>query len=136
MRAIDFHGGNYAIDVKRPRIPDDIPNEVWEENWEYLNSQIEYLLKEKEEEMQRRYPSYDISIEWTGRSGGWFEIKGNWELEQIGHRNYELQENPQRKRIIETYILPSFQKHVDNLMTMYYDFWQSEKEQYESKKKP
>lgn len=133
MSAIDFHYGQYAIDVKNPRTPDGVTEEIYAPGIESLSSTIEYLLKEIEADMQKKYPSYDISIHWTGRSGGWFEIHGNWELEQVwrGNKDYELRENPQRKRIIESYILPNFQKMVDGLMTMYYDFWKSEVEQTE-----
>jgi hypothetical protein len=128
---IKYHNGNFAACVKDPMLPEELTDKQWQDGIEYVNEQVESWLDELQERLKEQYPSFAITVSWTGRSGGWFELDGAWELEQVSHSWNVWRFDPDcwphtkhRERIITKYILPAFYAGVDEILEAHYSLWQ------------
>ena len=119
---INVHNGQFAVNVKNPEDNDtselvnllynlkdadayieDIMN--WMQKWSAEN------IANIERKLRKQYPSFDIDVNWTGRSGGWIEITGIWKSEDLLEDVSKHHQN-----IIKQYILPRFDNMVSNLL--------------------
>lgn len=119
MRKIELHNGNFAIDVRFPEYPKNLTSEIMERNQLRVYEKVSEWLDKLETKLSKRYPSFEIILFWTGKSGGWIEMSGNWYL----RNNYVLNETAHRERIIQNYILPMFEDGVNEILRKHYELW-------------
>lgn len=124
MRTYRVHNRQFAINVKNPvnasaqnaidRLHnsyakgDDERIEVIEE---YCARWTQYELAHLEKTLRAKYPTFDLHVEQTGRSGGWIELTGNW-----GSVCEISDETTHRKAIINKYIVPFFERRINELL--------------------
>lgn len=120
--SLKIHKNQYAYDVKCPE-DDDTINLVDQLHDDVRDLQLEtcgyHMLEWSQlainfiqDVLRAKYPSYDIKIEQTGRSGGWIEIHGIWKNAD------ELREemSAYKQRIIFNYIFPKFEELVESAL--------------------
>jgi len=125
-RTVEEHRGKLTICVKDPYFPEELLDEfedeqrvnIFESNEYNIGEEIASLLGELECKMRKKYPSYDISIEWTGRSGGWFDLIGNWPMGRFWHVDNR------RAKTIDEHIIPYFENGVKHIMDYYHNLWE------------
>jgi len=125
MRSYDEHNNQFAINVKNPEMAtteDAIESlRVHKvKDFEQLLEQIDFdmsqwtecNLKNLEISLRNKYPTFDLHVNQTGRSGGWIELTGTW-----GRIDALEDESTHRQSIINNYIVPTFEKRVNELLS-------------------
>lgn len=126
MRTYRVHNRQFAINVKYPvnastqnaidRLQlhnsdakgDDERFEVIEE---YCAWWTQNELAQLQKTLRAKYPTFDLHVEQTGRSGGWIELSGNW-----GSVCELSDETTHRQAIINKYIVPFFERRINELL--------------------
>jgi len=126
MRTYRVHNGQFAIDVKDPvnastqnaidrlqlrkGYAKDV-DEIFEAIEEYCAWWTQYELAQLQNTLRAKYPTFNLRVEQTGRSGGWIELTGNW-----GSVCELSDETTHRKAIINKYIVPFFERRINELL--------------------
>lgn len=126
MRTYGVHNGQFAINVKDPinastqnainrlQLHNSYAKDVderFEAIEEYCAWWTQHELAQLQKTLREKYPTFDLHVEQTGRSGGWIELTGNW-----GSVCEISDETTHRKDIIKKYIVPFFERRINELL--------------------
>ncbi len=126
MRTYRVHNRQFAINVKNPvnastqnaidRL--QLHNSYAKGDDERLEVIEEYCawwtlceIAQLQKTLRAKYPTFDLQVDQTGRSGGWIELSGNW-----GSVCELSDETTHRKAIINKYIVPFFERRINELL--------------------